>query len=115
ADIRGTIPLAFNIGANLVNVVDATKLKNRILAMLAAATSSLWRLSNGSRRGIPARPTHANAVNTITIVALAAQSSQGLTVNSATMPAGPSVLTSVIVSNSRFHRRRRRSGDDRWT
>src|SRR5258706_8412474 len=80
ADIRGAIPLAFKIGANLVNVVDATKLMNMILAMLAAATSSLWRLSNGSRRGIAARPTHASAANTITIVALAALSSQGLTV-----------------------------------
>jgi hypothetical protein len=75
ADALGTTPLAFMIGANLVNVVDATKLKNMMLAMLAAATSSLCRPFNGSRPGNPARPTQANAVNTITIVALAAQSS----------------------------------------
>jgi hypothetical protein len=47
ADIRGSIPLAFCIGLNLVSVVEATRVTNMTLAMLAAAISSLWMLSTG--------------------------------------------------------------------
>src|SRR6266446_1872779 len=41
ADNRGSIPLAFRIGASLVRVVDATRVTNMILAMLAATISTL--------------------------------------------------------------------------
>ena len=47
ADIRGSIPLAFCIGVSLVRVVEATRVTNMTLAMLAAAISSLWMLSTG--------------------------------------------------------------------
>jgi hypothetical protein len=47
ADIRGSIPLAFCIGVNLVRVVEATRVTNMTLAMLAATISSLWMLSTG--------------------------------------------------------------------
>src|SRR6267378_3247775 len=53
AEIRGSMPLDFCIGTSRVIVVAATKLRKRTLAMLAATTSTLWTLSNGSRRGIP--------------------------------------------------------------
>src|SRR6266487_4232710 len=36
ADIRGSIPLAFCIGVSLVRVVEATRVTNMTLAMLAA-------------------------------------------------------------------------------
>src|SRR5204862_2142634 len=82
AEIRGSMPLDFCIGTSRVIVVAATRLTKRTLAMLAATTSSLWTLSNGSRRGIPATPIRAKAIKTTTTAALAAQSNQGLTVNS---------------------------------
>ncbi len=47
ADTRGSIPLAFRIGASLVRVVAATRLTNIMLATLAAISSSLWMLSTG--------------------------------------------------------------------
>src|SRR3954468_10323614 len=49
AEIRGSMPLDFCMGTSRVIVVAATKLTNRTLAMLAATTSSLCALSNGSR------------------------------------------------------------------
>src|SRR5436189_1289211 len=76
AEIRGSMPVDFCIGTSRVIVVAATKLTKRTLAMLAASTSSLWRLSNGSRRGIPATPIRANAIKTTTTAALAVVSSQ---------------------------------------
>jgi hypothetical protein len=68
ADIRGSIPGAFLTGANLVNVVDATKLTNMILAMLAARMRSLWILSNGSRRAIPETASNANALKQLRLL-----------------------------------------------
>ena len=41
ADIRGSIPLDFSIGARRVDVVDAIRLKNMTLAMRAATPSTL--------------------------------------------------------------------------
>src|SRR3954451_8563878 len=82
AEIRGSMPLDFCIGTSRVIVVAATKLTKRTFAILAATMSSLWTLSNGSRRGIPATPIRANAIKTTTTAALAVQSSQRLTANS---------------------------------
>src|SRR5438067_1818560 len=47
ADRRGSIPLAFLIGASLVRAVAATRLTNMTLATLATTISSLWMLSTG--------------------------------------------------------------------
>src|SRR5258707_9983852 len=41
ADIRGSIPLAFRIGASLVRVVEAIRLTNMTLATMAATMSGL--------------------------------------------------------------------------
>src|SRR5258708_40089815 len=73
------MPLDFCIGTRRVIAVAATRLRKRTLAMLAASMSSLWMLSNGSRRGIPATPITTSAVKTTTTAALAVQSSQRLT------------------------------------
>src|SRR3954447_26149004 len=97
AEIRGSMPFDFCIGTSRVIVVAAIRLTKRTLAMLAATPSSLWTLSNGSRRGIPATPIRANAIKTTTTAALTVQSSQRLTVNSAILSLwNPSVLISVI-------------------
>ncbi len=82
AEIRGSMPLDFCIGTRRVIAVAATRLRKRTLAILAASMSSLWMLSNGSRRGIIATPITTSAAKTKTTAALAVQSSQRLTVNS---------------------------------
>jgi hypothetical protein len=60
AEVRASMPFDFCIGTSLVIAVNATRLRNRTLAMLAAIISSLWTLSNGSRRGTLATPRRAN-------------------------------------------------------
>src|SRR6266576_2908043 len=81
AEIRGSMPLDFCIGASRVIAVAATRLRKRTLAILAASLSSLWMLSNGNRRGITAPPIMTRTVKTTTTAALAVQSSQRLTDN----------------------------------
>ena len=49
AEMRGSMPLDFCIGASRVIAVAATRLRKSTLAILAASRSSLWMLSNGSR------------------------------------------------------------------
>src|SRR3954452_3074008 len=105
AEIRGSMPLDFCTGTSRVIAVAATRLRKSTLAILAASMSSLWMLSNGSRRGISATAITTSAVKTTTTVALAVQSSQRLAVNSTAIlsPSDRSVsssLLSVIVSIS---------------
>ena len=54
AESRGSMPFDFCIGTSRVIAVAATRLRKRTLAILAASISSLWMLSNGSRRGMTA-------------------------------------------------------------